>query len=357
MLCTPYFNPELTYEENFNKGPFGDLASSKKYFNQGTPQYTILGLPIYLPFGIPAGPLLNGKFVRAALDKGFDIPTYKTVRSHKYPSAKWPNVLGIQIKGNLTLDRAEKGVVGTHEYKHPLAITNSFGVPSFDPSFWQKDMSESATYAKKGQVVIGSFQGTITENGSIKDYIQDFVDTAKLVQETGIKIIEANLSCPNEGSGHLLCYDIERTKIIIEAIKNAIGNTPLIIKIGYFKDHNQLKNLIKEVGGIVQGIAAINTIPAKIIDNDNNQMLPGKNRLRSGVCGAPIKWAGLEMVDKLKTLRQESHVSFTIFGVGGVTTTKDYDEYKKAGADAVMSATGSMWNPYLAQEIKKNKTG
>ena len=40
---------------------------------------------------------------------------------------------------------------------------------------------------------------------------------------------------------------------------------------------------------------------------------------------------------------------------GGVTKTEDYFEYLRAGADSVMSATGAMWNPYLAQEIKESE--
>lgn len=44
---------------------------------------------------------------------------------------------------------------------------------------------------------------------------------------------------------------------------------------------------------------------------------------------------------------------FAIIGVGGVMTPEDYLEYKNAGADIVQSATGAMWNPYLAQEIKQ----
>ncbi len=32
-------------------------------------------------------------------------------------------------------------------------------------------------------------------------------------------------------------------------------------------------------------------------------------------------------------------------------TPKDFLEYHKAGADLVQSATGAMWNPYLAYEI------
>jgi tRNA-dihydrouridine synthase len=34
-------------------------------------------------------------------------------------------------------------------------------------------------------------------------------------------------------------------------------------------------------------------------------------------------------------------------------TPQDYFDYRQAGADAVMSATGAMWNPHLAQEIKQ----
>ena len=35
--------------------------------------------------------------------------------------------------------------------------------------------------------------------------------------------------------------------------------------------------------------------------------------------------------------------------------SEDYFEYIASGAESVMSATGAMWNPYLAQEIKKSK--
>jgi len=59
------------------------------------------------------------------------------------------------------------------------------------------------------------------------------------------------------------------------------------------------------------------------------------------------------MVKRLKKLREELKYKFTIIGVGGVITSEDFQEYRGVGADVVMSATGAMWNPYLAQEIKK----
>ena len=352
-MLKPFFNPLLTYEENYKKGPFGEFANKKVYKEKGTPDHYLFGIPVFTPFGIPAGPLLNSKYVNAALDKGFDLVEYKTVRTKFRLCNEWPNVLAVKVKGNLSLEMAEKGVIVNQNYGNPLAVTNSFGVPSMDPEVWQKDLAKSVKHAKKGQIVIGSFQGT-TE-GDVKKFITDYILAAKLVKESGVKVMEVNLSCPNEGSAHLVCFDIERTTQIVEGIKNEIGNTPLIIKIAYFEDQKNLEKLVKSIGKIVQGVSAINTIPAKVYKENGEQALPGgPMRLKSGTCGHPIKWAGLEMTERLYRLRGEMGLSFAIIGVGGVTLAKEYFEYRSKGADAVMSATGAMWNPLLAQEIKKS---
>jgi dihydroorotate dehydrogenase len=353
MLLTPFYNPDKSYEDNFAEGPFGAFTDGKVYEEKGEPEVSFLGQNVYLPFGIAAGPLVNGKFVKAAFEKGFDLAVYKTVRSGKYPCHPWPNVLAVHPGGDLTMERAKEPLVADRNYTEPLGITNSFGVPSFDPSFWQKDMSETIKNAGKGKLVIGSFQGTAKGDGNVESYVQDFVTTAKLVKEAGAKVMEANLSCPNEGSAHLLCFDLERTKKIAYEIKSAIGDTPLILKLAYFADQEALARFVHELGDIVQGFATINTIAAKIVDDRGEQALPGKGREMSGVCGAPIKWGGIDMVKRLHKLREESNLKYTIIGVGGVTTPADYQEYHKAGADAVMSVTGAMWNPFLAQEIKK----
>jgi len=353
MQNRPFFDPEKTYEENFTAGPFGAFADGTVFHQADVPLFRVFGQAVHLPFGIPAGPLLNGRYVKAALEKGFDLPVYKTVRTRKYASASWPNVLAVHVpQTDLTFELAEQGLVANHDYAGPIAITNSFGVPSFEPDFWQADMAEASRSARTGQCVIGSFQGTTNRDGDIAAYIQDFVLAARLVKETGVRVLEANLSCPNEGTGHLLCYDTQRSKTILAAIKNEIGDTPLCIKIGYFKDQAQLAHLIAEVGSLVQGISAINTIPARVLDEQGQPALPGVGRERSGICGQPIKWAGLQMVQQLAALRQQLDLSFTIIGVGGVTVPADYQAYITAGADVVMSATGAMWHPSLAQSIK-----
>jgi len=351
VVVQPFYDPERSYQDNFNLGPFGLFADSSVYRDVGKPQQNFLGHKLFEPFGIPAGPLLNSAFVKAALDKGFDIPVYKTVRTRKFPSHPWPNVLAVDVEGDLTLDKTR--LVASHNYSEPLSITNTFGVPSFDPDFWQPDIAEAVEHARDGQVVIASFQGSKSGDGSVAGYIADFVLGARLLKETGVKVIEVNLSCPNEGTADLLCFDVQRVREVVEAIKNEIGNIPLVIKLAYFQDDAKLAELLRAVGSSIAATSSINTIAAEIIGENGLQALPGEGRLRSGVCGHAIKWAGLGMTTKLVRLRDELELDFSIIGVGGVGNITDYREYRDAGADAVMAATSAMWNPMLAQEIKE----
>lgn len=348
-LKMPYYDPTKSYEENYQQGPFGGFRETR-IEHRGESTETFLGNQVYKTFGIPAGPLLNAKFVEAAFRAGFDLPTYKTVRTGFQKSLSFPNVVAVDVAGDLTLDQAQAGIKTKEGYGQPLSITNSFAVPSLEPDQWQPDMAKAVNSAGKGQVMIASFQGTNRGQGA-EAYIQDYALAAKLVKETGAKILEANLSCPNEGTAALMCFDVERVVQIAKAIKKEINDIPLLLKLSYFKDDELLRQFVKKVGPLVQGLVAINTIPAKVIKADGSQALPGEGRTISGVCGTAIKWAGLTMVKRLLVLRQEFKLNFIIVGVGGIMTESDYREYRQAGADAALSATGSMWNHNLAREI------
>jgi dihydroorotate dehydrogenase (NAD+) catalytic subunit len=356
MLKRPFYDPNKSYQENFADGPFGEFADGE-VIDRGNrqPQHKFLDHQVYLPFGIPAGPLLNSNFVKAAFRKGFDICVYKTVRTRAHPCHQHPNILSVrdadQSQEDLSLKKTGLELVANDQFKTPLTITNSFGVPSPDPDWWQADMHKAQQSANKGQVMIGSFQGTRGKGETAEDLIKDYVLAARLVKETGTKILIANLSCPNEGKAELLCFDVPMVKRIAEAIKNEIGNLPLLLKLAYCEDESLLQTLMAEIGGVVQGLAVINTMMTKIINDDGTQALPGEGRLFSGVCGAGIKWAGLDMVKRLLKLRSQLNLDYAVVGMGGVITADDYKEYQELGADAVMSATGAMWNPNLAQEI------
>jgi len=352
-LQTPFYDPAKTYEENYDEGPFGNFADGKKFTQSGEPQHEYYGKKVYLPFGIPAGPILNSKYVKAAFEKGFDIVVYKTVRTDFYKVHPFPNILSVHVDGDLTMEKLKKPLLGDTDFTPPIAITNSFNIPSKNVEVWQEDMKKAISYTGKGQIMIGSFVGTVRENQTRKEFIEDWTLAAKLVVETGAKIIEADISCPNNGAEGLVCYDLKTTEEICKEVRKVINNTPFILKIGYYEDEEQLEKFAQIANEYADGVAGINTLAGIIVNEKGEQALPGKNRAKGGVCGAPIKWAGVDTVKRLNEIREKNNYKFSIDGVGGVTTPEDYNDYREAGADAVFSATGAMWNPFLAQEIKK----
>ncbi|MDP3726855.1 MAG: diguanylate cyclase [bacterium] len=353
-----FYDNTRSYDDNWKMGPplaKQNIAPPKRTIKKGC---KFLGFEVNVPFGIPAGPLLNSKFVKTAFEWGFDVVHYKTQRSAVFPCNPFPNVLFVDVNGNLTLKKANKPLLGRLKTKKkPLEfnITNSFGNPSRGPQVWQEDMRKARSYEKEGQLLIASVVGTIKKGFDEEDYFDDFAHTAKLANETGVKVIEVNLSCPNVANEGILCYSPQAVEAITRKVKEAIGETPLLVKVGYYDNNQQplLKKIVKSIIPFISGIAAINTIPAPVVDEKGNQALPGPNRLKAGICGAGIKWAGLDMVQRLARLREKLHADYEILGVGGVMTPADYLEYRKAGADAVQSATAAMWNPYLAYEISK----
>lgn len=343
----PFYDPYISYDDNYQTGPFGLFAQPLDTpIKALTPSY-FLNLKVNLPFGIPAGPLLNANYIKAAFNYGYDLCVYKTVRTQYHKSHPLPNVLAVHPQGKLT--NSLSTVLADNDYRQPLSITNSFGVPSFSPDLWQVDMAEAVASAAKGQYVIGSFQGTQGKGLIEKDYAL----AARLVYETKAPILEANLSCPNEGASRLLCFDIAQVERIVNEIKNTVPDRPLLLKLAYFDDNRKLIALLERIGTLVDGFSAINTLSAKPINHEQQPAL-GEKRVESGVCGEAIRWAGLDMVKRLAQLRQEMDLNYAIIGVGGVSTPEHYQHYRQAGADAVMSATGAMWHPDLALTIKQN---
>ena len=383
----PFYDVNRTYEDNYERGPFGEFAEAlKSDTTQGSARQAgendqdsgviqvdadvrngensqasenFLGVPVNLAFGIPAGPLLNKRFTTAAFRRGFDLATYKTVRSRAWGCNPFPNVLAVHprsVDGSLTPGSAEldEGVLADTNYEQPISISNSFGVPSQSPDAWQPDMQAAIKAAGKGQLLVPSFQGSRDPDATEEAYIADHVTTARLVKETGAQVMVMNTSCPNEGHNRLLCHNPLLVGRITEAIKREIGDTPLMIKLAYIPDDGALETMVRATAGLgsVQGFSTINTISARLVDANGEQALPGAGRERSGVCGNAIRGAGLNMVRRLAAIRERLDLDFAINGVGGVVSPEDYAAYRSAGADSVMSATGAMWNANLARDIK-----
>src|SRR3989344_2137730 len=66
MLRAPFYDPTKTYYDNLENGPFNGFADGVVLPEAEELRFEFLGQRISYPIGIPAGPLLDGKFVSAA---------------------------------------------------------------------------------------------------------------------------------------------------------------------------------------------------------------------------------------------------------------------------------------------------
>src|SRR5947209_4474684 len=95
----PFYDPNLTYQENYDYGPFGAFAGQPPAADRAALEVPrsswveVGGLLLRRPVGIPAGPLLNSKYTDAAFRWGYNLAHYKTVRSRRWPAHPAPNVL------------------------------------------------------------------------------------------------------------------------------------------------------------------------------------------------------------------------------------------------------------------------
>lgn len=370
----PFYDVSRSYEDNYEQGPFGAFAEALKDGNgadaagttsEGASEGALAtflghaGQPAFphsrspaaqqpfhhgrFPHGFRSGDLQNRAFARLGLQ-----PVPERARRTPQGGGRFTDA------GSAELD---EGVLADTNYEQPISISNSFGVPSQSPDVWQPDMRAAIEAAGPGQVLVPSFQGSRVEGMSEEEYIADHATTARLVKETGAKLMVMNTSCPNEGHNRLLCHNPLLVGRITEAVKQEIGDIPLMVKLAYIPSDDALELMVRStVGhGTVQGFSTINTISAKLVDANGNQALPGAGRDRSGVCGNAIRGAGLDMVARLAAIREKLGLDFAINGVGGVVSPADYQAYRDAGADSVMSATGAMWDAELAHKIKASR--
>jgi dihydroorotate dehydrogenase len=176
-----------------------------------------------------------------------------------------------------------------------------------------------------------------------------------LAKETGAKILEVNFSCPNvKGKEGQLYQNPDASGEILKRIRKELGRDfHLIMKIGFSDNPEHLDRLVEATSPYLDAISAINTVTGTIINPEGKPALPGPGRERSGLCGSGIKNLSLKTIRGLKQALRRRAPQLSLIGVGGFNTVEDYPDFREAGADIVMSATGAMWDPFLAYHVKQ----
>ncbi|MFA6492487.1 MAG: aspartate ammonia-lyase, partial [Candidatus Babeliales bacterium] len=332
----PIYDIKKTYEENFANGPFFSGSIPERTKAPCEQWYDFLGFKVASRIGVPAGPLLNSNWTTLAARMGFDIVTYKTIRSGVHPCHPLPNMIYVDTHGELNKHRLNETLTeqkSTPQNLAELSVTNSFGVPSQDPLYVLEDIKKANNALEEGQIMIVSAMGSHGKG----DFIEDYARAAALAKDAGAKIIEINFSCPNVATGEGSIYNDPNTVYTItRRVVKEINETPLIIKVGYFTEQKNLEEvLIAAARAGARAVCGINTIGMKIVNSEGKPAL-GETRLTSGVCGSPIKKGALEFVRHARSVIDAEKLGLTLIGVGGITLPEHFDEFFNAGADIAM---------------------
>ena len=344
----PLYDIARSFQDNIAQPLAAPEYSKRAAYRQLVPffDYTIQSR-----IGASACPVMHSAGIATLAQLGYDVLTYKTIRSAPSPVHPLPNILYAHIDHALTAERLETVVTASARQPHPqdmLAIANSFGNASESPDQVKLDIAKARAALGKNQVLQVSIYGEGKDEQSI---IQSFVTAALCAYDAGAQVIELNLSCPNIVGGKGLVYnDLSLTRSLVRAIVQAVPHIPVTAKTGIFTCKKSLHDfacMLARSGA--RGICGINSVPMRIVDTHG---LPafGENRPIAGISGAPIRPLAHGFVTQVAQINHDEHLCLTIIGVGGVTSPEHFDDLLTAGADIALSATGMMWRPTLAQE-------
>ena len=344
IFSKPLYDISKTFEENFAQEYLDRIQNysipSRSHWS------SLFGYPLASPLGVPACAIMTSKGITLASKLGFNVLTYKTIRNHSHAGLDYPNMCYVDCDHQLTT--AEIGGpfhILNEQRKDFLALSNSFGISSSELDWLKKDIAKARASLSEGQILIVSVLGSATETKTIE---QDFAATAKFAYEAGAHIIEINLSCPNIDGG-LLYKNPELIFTIVNKVFHEIP-IPIIIKLGTFDSSLQMRASLKAAAlAGARGICGINAVPIKVITRDNKPFF-GSDRAISGLSGDPIRMLALQYITDAYAIIQEEKLDLVIFATGGITKHEHFQYFFDAGATVAMSATGMIWNPYLAVE-------
>ena len=336
-----------SYRENYDHGPNLSGVSVKV---PATPEIECLGLKVNSRIGIAAGRLLNSKWMLAYSRLGYDLLTYKTVRSLHRPSFPRPNWVFVEDDGKTCGPIYTRNGPGENPAQVSSAVC--FGMPSMSPAVWRKDMAEAKAGLLPGQVLIASVTASPQPDWTPKQTAADFAQCANWAAESGADAIEANLSCPNVCSAEGSVYrDAAFSKLVAQAVRSSIGNRPLLLKIGYFAQQNELADFLREVSSAADGVTMVNGISRPVLTPEEKPAF-GPSSAQAGVLGRSIHPHSVQAARASRQVIAEEGLALCLLAVGGASVAEDIADFFSAGADAVLMGSSPMYCPNLAAKAK-----
>lgn len=338
----PRYDLAETYRWNYENAP--EAVESNVPSVPG--DWTFCGLKTASPLGMPAGPLLNGRWILFYASLGFDVLTYKTVRSGPRECYELPNLVPVAAE---SLSGGELELSASSELAGSWAV--SFGMPSTEPDVWRTDIEDTRRQLAPEKLLSVSVVGTVQPEWSLEDLGNDYAQCARWAVDSGADSVEMNFSCPNVSTCDGQLYQQpDDAATIAQIVREEIGSKPLIAKVGHVTAQDAAAQLLTALSPWVDALAMTNSVAATIRSDDGRILFDGQKR---GICGAATFKASLAQTRLFSELIRDRDDSVTLIGVGGASTAEDVQDYLNAGAESVHIATAAMLDPSVGLKIRE----
>jgi len=343
VTSLPKYQSDQSYRWNYDEAPT-DLPSVAIPGCSGN--WTFCGLPVASPLGIPAGPLLNGRWVLYYAALGFDVLTYKTVRSVARECYPLPNLVPVDAG---RMRGSEDWVPEARDMTGSWAV--AFGMPSMAPDVWRADVEWTKTRLSAGKVLSVSVVGTVQPDWTIDDLAADYAQCAKWAVDAGADCVETNFSCPNVSTCDGQLYQQpEAASRVAGRVREAIGRRPYIVKIGHTSEERDADALLEALAPHADALAMTNSVATRVRTADGRFLFDGQRR---GICGDATRAASLAQLQLFVRLAAERGLTTKMIAVGGASTAQHVRDYLDAGAESVHIATAAMVDPEVGLKIRQ----
>ena len=237
---------------------------------------------------------------------------------------------GISCKGTTLHERP--GNPAPRIAETPSGVLNSVGLqnPGVD-AFIRDDLP---FLKKQNTVVIANIAGS---------QVEDYVETVRRLQGSGVDMIELNISCPNVKEGGVSFGTSAKSVENITKQVKAVAEQPLMIKLTPNVTDITETAAAAEAGG-ADAVSLINTITGMKIDINTRRPILKNNT--GGMSGAAVFPVALRMVWQVA-----NRVKIPVVGMGGITKWQDAVEMLLAGASAVQIGTANFTDAYTPLKV------
>lgn len=176
----------------------------------------------------------------------------------------------------------------------------------------------------------------------------DYVASTRAIAPVADYLV-VNVSSPNT-PGLRGLQAVETLRPLLEAVRDAAGETPLLVKIAPDLPDDEIEAIARLAVDLgLAGLVATNTTIAREPLSADPAVVEAMGA--GGLSGAPLRRRSLEV---LRTVRAVVPAEFCVISAGGVETADDVRERLAAGADLVQGYTAFIYRgPLWARQINR----